>query len=79
MGGRLLQSKELMKKMRKITKRTFAIQAEVPAIPAKPKKPAMMATTRNITAQESNIGCTPFIIILSIGPDPNNHGPCNNT
>jgi hypothetical protein len=42
-----------MKKIMKITKRTFAIKAEVPAMPAKPKIPAMMAITRNNMAHDN--------------------------
>jgi len=48
-----------MKKIMKITKRIFAIQAEVPAMPAKPKTPAMMAITRNNMAHD-NIWYLPY-------------------
>jgi hypothetical protein len=42
--------KETMARMRKTTKRIWAIHEAVPAIPAKPKTAAMMAMMRKITA-----------------------------
>jgi hypothetical protein len=38
-----------------MTKRTFAIHAEVPAMPPKPKMPAIIATIKNVKAQDKNI------------------------
>jgi len=70
-GGRLPVSRETRKKTRNRTKRTCAIQAEVPAIPAKPKIPAMMAITRNIKAYERTIRYSPFIS-YPVGPDKKN-------
>ena len=41
---------EMIAKIRKTTKQTFAIQAAVPAIPPKPRKAAMSAMTRKTMA-----------------------------
>ena len=38
-------------KIKNTTNRTYAICVAVPAIPDSPSKPAMIATTRNVTAQ----------------------------
>jgi hypothetical protein len=41
--------------IRKMTKRTWAIQAAVPARPVNPKIAAMIATIRKVMAQDSII------------------------
>jgi hypothetical protein len=40
-------------KIKKTTNRTYAICVAVPAIPDNPSNPAMIATTKNVTAQLS--------------------------
>jgi hypothetical protein len=45
--------------IRKMTKRTFAIQAAVPAMPKNPRKPAISAITRNVNAQDNIFNSSP--------------------
>jgi len=45
-----LRKKEMIAKIKKTTKRTFAIQAAVPAIPPKPRMAAIKAITRKTMA-----------------------------
>jgi hypothetical protein len=55
--------RETTKAIRKMTKSTSAIHAEVPAMPANPNTPAMTATIRNINAHERNIVEPPFFTL----------------
>ena len=43
------------KRIRKMTKKTFAIEAAPEAIPPKPKMAAMMAITKKVTVQRNII------------------------
>lgn len=45
--------RETIKRTKKITNITLAIQALVPATPLKPKNPAIRAITKNIITYES--------------------------
>jgi len=47
--------REIRNRMRKTTKRIFAIPAAVPAIPANPRTPAIIATIKNTIAHESMV------------------------
>ena len=44
---------EATKSTMKITKRIFAIPADADAIPPNPKIPAMIASTKNVSAQDN--------------------------
>jgi len=52
---------ETRNRMRKTTKRIFAIPAAVPAIPAKPRTPAMIATIKNAIAHETMVSFLLFV------------------
>ena len=54
-GPRLPITKKTMARMMPMTNRIHAMFAAVPATPVNPSRPAMMATTRNTTAQLSMV------------------------
>src|SRR5262245_18557051 len=63
-----------MNRIRKMTKRTLAIPADVEAIPPNPKMPAMMAMIRKVSAQLS-IGFSLFGLVVPY-QDADNERAC---
>lgn len=60
-------------KIKNTTNKTYAICVAVPAMPDNPSNPAMIATTRNVTAQLSIV--TPFVRTGEARPIPKFHIP----